>query len=331
MTHICVSKLTIIGSHNGLSPDRRQAIIWTNAGISLIGPLGTNFSGIFIKTHTIPENAFENVVWKTTVRQHLYIELGSRWQFYLRNLNDTWCLLYAGSRQSFMGNSFPVYAYIKMLACKLPVSYLWVCLSGQMFAFKYILFVINSQCQFNSAHFIVHLRNVLSGQIKACGSLWLSDAIFYHDRHWFIFIAKLLAIDVIVLGLLNYALIEYSSFFVYKLLTLLFSSGTGLIESFNSSNNKRGINKDCQGSTLTHWGRVTHICITKLTIIGSNNGSSPGWRRAIIWTNDGILLIGPLGTNFSENQIEILTFSFTKMRLKVSSAKWRPFVSVSMC
>ena len=59
--------------------------------------------------------------------------------------------------------------------------------------------------------------------------------------------------------------------------------------------------------------------------IGSDNGLSPGRRQAIIWTNAGILLIGPLGTNFSENLIAILTFSFTKMRLKVSSAKWRPF------
>ena len=38
-----------------------------------------------------------------------------------------------------------------------------------------------------------------------------------------------------------------------------------------------------------------------------------------------MLLIGPLGTNFSEILIEILTFSFKKMRLKVSSGKWRPF------
>ena len=44
--HICVSKQTIIGSDNGLSPGRRQAIIWTNAGILLIGTLGTNFSEI---------------------------------------------------------------------------------------------------------------------------------------------------------------------------------------------------------------------------------------------------------------------------------------------
>ena len=76
---------------------------------------------------------------------------------------------------------------------------------------------------------------------------------------------------------------------------------------------------------LTHWGRVTHICVSKLTIIGSDNGLSPGRRQAIIWTNAGILLIRALGTNFSEMLIEILTFSFMKMRLKVSSAKWRPF------
>ena len=76
-------------------------------------------------------------------------------------------------------------------------------------------------------------------------------------------------------------------------------------------------------STLNHWGRVTHICVGKLTIIGSDSGLSPGRRQAIIWTSAGIVLIGPLGTNFSDILIEIITFSFKKMRLKVSSAKWR--------
>ena len=70
---------------------------------------------------------------------------------------------------------------------------------------------------------------------------------------------------------------------------------------------------------------MTHICVGNLTIIGSDNGLSPGRRQAIIWTNAGILLIGPLGTNFSEILSEIITFSFKKMYLKVSSAKWRPF------
>ena len=38
VTYICVGNLAIIGSDNGLSPGRRQAIIRTNAGILLIGP-----------------------------------------------------------------------------------------------------------------------------------------------------------------------------------------------------------------------------------------------------------------------------------------------------
>ena len=70
---------------------------------------------------------------------------------------------------------------------------------------------------------------------------------------------------------------------------------------------------------------MTHISIGNLIIIGLDNGLSPGRRQAIIWTNAGILLIGPSGTNFSEILIKILTFSFKKMHLKVSSAKWRPF------
>ena len=74
---------------------------------------------------------------------------------------------------------------------------------------------------------------------------------------------------------------------------------------------------------LTHWGRVTYICVSELTIIGSDNGLSPGWRQAIIWNNAGLLLIEPLGTNFSEILIGIQTFSFKKMHLNMSSAKWR--------
>ena len=86
-------------------------------------------------------------------------------------------------------------------------------------------------------------------------------------------------------------------------------------------NYKNGVNT----ISLTHWGRVTHICVGTNINIGSDNGLSPGRRQAIIWTNAGMLLIGPLGTNFSEILIEILTFSFKKMHLKMSSAKWRLF------
>ena len=77
-------------------------------------------------------------------------------------------------------------------------------------------------------------------------------------------------------------------------------------------------------SNLTRWGRVTHICVGEQTIIGSDNGLSPGRRQAITRTNAGILSIEPWGTNFSEILIEIHTFSFQKMHLKMPSVKWRP-------
>ena len=152
MMHICINKLTIIGSDNGLLPGRHQAIIWTNDVILLSGTLGRNFSGILSEIHAF---SFKKM-------------------------------------------------HLKMLSAKW-----WIC--------------------------------CLSPDL------------------------------------------------------------------------------------LTHWGWVTHICIGKLTTIGSDNGLSPRRRQAIIWTNAGILLFGPLGTNFSEILIKIHPFSFRKIHLKMSSGKCRPF------
>ena len=81
-------------------------------------------------------------------------------------------------------------------------------------------------------------------------------------------------------------------------------------------------------TSCLHDGGVTHICISKLTIIGWDNGLSPERRQAIFCTNDGILLIGPVGTAFGEILIEMYIFSFKKMHLKTSSAKWRTFCIV---
>ena len=167
-THICVGNLTIIGSDDGLLPCRRQAIVWTNDEILLIGPLGANFSEIIIEIHTVSlKHAFKNVVWKIVA----------------------------------------------------------ICLS----------------------------LNVLK---------------------------------------IRWLVLEWQDLRKCVLMT-----------------------------ALTHWDRVTHICVRKLTIIGSENGLSPERRQSIIRTNAGILLIGPLRTNFSEILIEIQTFSLKKIRLKVSSAK----------
>ena len=95
----------------------------------------------------------------------------------------------------------------------------------------------------------------------------------------------------------------------------------GRVIDYNSTRKRRLQSSDDFSSALTHWGRVTHLCVSKLTTIGSDNGLAPGRRQAIIWTYAGILLIRPLGTNFNEMLIEILTL----MRLKMSSATWRLF------
>ena len=104
VTHICVGNQTTIGSDNGLSPDRRQAIIWTITGILLIGPLGTNFSEISIEINlyiVIQANAFQNIVWKMAAilsRPQCVNEIFSMWD--IRNS-------YRPSREVAILNTWP--------------------------------------------------------------------------------------------------------------------------------------------------------------------------------------------------------------------------------
>ena len=76
---------------------------------------------------------------------------------------------------------------------------------------------------------------------------------------------------------------------------------------------------------LTHWGRVTHICVSKLNINGSDNGLALGRRQAIVWTNAKTLLIWPFDTNFNETITEIYIFSVKKMHSKIWPGKLQPF------
>ena len=71
--------------------------------------------------------------------------------------------------------------------------------------------------------------------------------------------------------------------------------------------------------------RLGGACMRQWSNYSSNNGLSPGRRTAIVWTNEGILLIATLATNFREILIEIHTFSSKKIHLNMSSAKWRLF------
>ena len=71
-----------------------------------------------------------------------------------------------------------------------------------------------------------------------------------------------------------------------------------------------------------------YIYVSKLTIIGSDNGLSPGQRQAIIWTNAGILLTGSLVTHFNETLTQFIYFhsrkSFWKCRLENSASMSQP-------
>ena len=63
-------------------------------------------------------------------------------------------------------------------------------------------------------------------------------------------------------------------------------------------------------NSLRPTDRVTHICDSKLTSTGSVSGLSTGWFEAIIWTDAGLLWIGPLWTNFSDILIIFFLFLF---------------------
>ena len=79
------------------------------------------------------------------------------------------------------------------------------------------------------------------------------------------------------------------------------------------------------GKILIHWGRVTHICVGNLTIIGSDNGSWPDHRQVIIWISAGILLIGSFGTNFSEiYNIFIQENAFESVVCRMAAIMYRP-------
>ena len=70
---------------------------------------------------------------------------------------------------------------------------------------------------------------------------------------------------------------------------------------------------------------MTHI------FIGWDNGLLLGWHQAIITANDGILLIGLLGINFSAILIKINIFSLKKCISKSHQEIGGHFVSSSMC
>ena len=89
--------------------------------------------------------------------------------------------------------------------------------------------------------------------------------------------------------------------------------------------------KETHATVLTHWGRVTHICVGNLTVIGSDNGFSRGRRQAIIWANDGILLIQPLWKTSVKFKSKFYHIHSRKCLWRCRLRNGVRFVSASMC
>ena len=79
--------------------------------------------------------------------------------------------------------------------------------------------------------------------------------------------------------------------------------------------------------SLTHWGRMTHICVSKLTIIGSDN-----WYRLAGVKRLSEPMLGYYQLDRSkQTSVNSCIFQFRKLHLQLSSGNWRPFFSASMC
>ena len=77
-------------------------------------------------------------------------------------------------------------------------------------------------------------------------------------------------------------------------------------------------------NTMKHIHSLLHM--TYLYVNSLRLGAlSPERCQVIIWTNAGILFIGPSETNVSEILTKVYTFWLKKMHLKMSSDKWQPF------
>ena len=65
---------------------------------------------------------------------------------------------------------------------------------------------------------------------------------------------------------------------------------------------------------------------THLHLVSSALVQTMACSQTVIWINAHILLIRQQGIYFNEILFEIPIFSFKKMHLNMSSAKWRPFI-----
>ena len=116
---------------------------------------------------------------------------------------------------------------------------------------------------------------------------------------------------VVVMNFLEYKIIYYH-YYVWIVLTSKYLTHWG-------QDKMAAILQATFSKTLTHWSQVTRLCVSNLTIIGSDNGLLPNPHQANIWTYDGILLIGPTGITWSS-----MKFLSKFMHFHSRNSSWKP-------
>ena len=196
VTHICVSKLTIIvPEDNGLSPDRRQAIVWTNAGILLIRTLGTNFSEILSEIHTFP---FKKMHLKTS---------SAKWRPFCIGFNVLimtkfvwWWLFEVRMKQAITGSSTEIYSFIEGVALRGGGGGQKKCICIQMRHFWYLyLHLMTDEIVY--LYFFIHLNFCKKIRWKLYSYIYEWHLLQTLLKFWFSYIFYVFDPDEVVFGL----------------------------------------------------------------------------------------------------------------------------------
>ena len=166
-------------------------------------------------------------------------------------------------------------------------------------------------------HIYIHIRYIS----YMCVCLSYHKTIVWYERYWFHWF-HMLSLPITLIIRLK-CLLKYITGMDVDIHFLLVQIMYIYLWQLPSNSNRNSI-------SLTPVGRVTHVCVSTLTIIGSDNGLSPGRCQTILWTNR-VLLIRTSVTNFSETFSEIHIFSFNKCIWKCRLQNGGHFVSASMC
>ena len=202
----------------------------------------------------IQENAFETVICKITSQPQWYIPSSTTAQhmlwmnhWYYHKHQEAHSLL-----DLYVHNLYSLHKIFTLIFCVLELS---IVLTLKLGKWRASLLWGFPTWQLHKSHFLFqHCQNCP----RCCVGymcIWWNDLFLHQDAN-----------EISNIKNISWILREFP-------LTILFYRVSWIIIK--------------QWFKLTHWGRVTHIYVSKLTIIDSDNGFALMRCQAIIWINDG--------------------------------------------